>query len=747
MSTPTTAETTLNVALDFLQREWSIIPVGSDKRSLVNWKPYQDRSATPARVREWFENYPDAGIAIVTGEVSKLVVIGVDVRNGGRESFDQLQQQHGRLPQTVTVKTGGGGRHFYFQHPGVSVRPSAGKLGPGLDIRGDGGYVVAPPSRHESGTLYEWKHSPETMTVAPLPEWLLRLIVGDPKPKPEKHSGAIAIVEGQRNPTLTSLAGTMRRRGFGLEAILQALLAENDERCQPPLPAEEVQRIAQSVARYEPEAADPAGEDPGGERYTDMANATRLADEAAGRIAHVEEMKDKWYVYDGVRLNLEAKTALVPYVKAIARRLYGEAAELETEAQRAEEAITKSRGNLSERTLAQKEEEIKEIQKRATKRHMGADRLESRDGCYAAVELAKAEPSVRLKLEALDAHPTWLNTPSGTLDLQTGGVWNHRFEDHVTRVTMAGYNPTATCPRWDAFLAEVIPNEEVRSFMQRSVGLTLTDITSEQCLWFLYGLGRNGKTTFLNAIRAVLGDYAAAVPASTLMVKAHGDDKRNDVARLRGARFVAANEAEDGQQMAEALIKQLTGEDPITVRFLYAEFFEFKPTFKIFLAANHKPAIRGQDIAMWRRIHVVPFTQTIPLDKVDKTLPAALAAEAPGILNWAIAGFKAWQEGGLQPPKEVTEATEAYKDESDPLGEFFDEYTVKDPKRSVLARDIYKSYLAWVESTGVRFPMTQQMLGRQLQARGFTAGRQRPIEGKARVWYGLRLRNEARGGW
>jgi Primase C terminal 1 (PriCT-1)/D5 N terminal like len=270
--------------------------------------------------------------------------------------------------------------------------------------------------------LYEWKHGPETMTVAPLPEWLLRLIVDDPKPKPERHSSANTILEGQRNATLTSLAGTMRRRGFGFEAIFQALLAENDERCQPPLPTEEVERIAQSVARYEPEAADPADEDPGGERYTDMANAARLADAAAGRIAHVEEMKDKWYVYDGGRLNLESKTAVVPYVKAIARRLYGEAADLAEDARRAEESIRSSKGNLSQMALADKEVQVKTIKKCAMERHAGADRLESRDGCYAAIELAKAEPSIRLKIEALDAHPTWLNTPTGTLNLVTGEV-------------------------------------------------------------------------------------------------------------------------------------------------------------------------------------------------------------------------------------------------------------------------------------------------------------------------------------
>jgi putative DNA primase/helicase len=736
----------LEAALDYRDRGWSIIPVGADKRPRLAWKQYQNTRAEIEQLREWFEHAPDTNIAIVTGALSGILVLDVDLKSGGLTSLERLEAQHGRLPETLAVRTGGGGRHFYFKHPGEKIRQSAGKLGPGLDIRGDGGYAVAPPSQHENGRMYEWERTAHAATLQPLPDWLLRLIVSDPKDASSDRRNTTGIMEGRRNETLTSLAGSMRRRAFGYQAILQALLAENQERCQPPLQDEEVERIARSVARYDSVSEDPATDDPGGERYTDMANATRLADEGAGRIAHVEEMKDKWYVYDNGRLSLMAKTAIVPFVKAVARRLYEEAAELNADARRTQQEIAQSLGNLSKAALDTKRAEIEAIKERADRRRVGAMRLESRDGCYAAIELAKAEPRVHVDLKQIDAHPTWLNTPTGTLDLLTGDVWEHRFEDYLTRVTAAAYDPLARCPRWEAFLTDVIPSPEVRSFMQRSVGLTLTDISSEQCLWFLYGLGRNGKTTFLNAIRSVLGDYAAAVPASTLMVKAHGDDKRNDVARLRGARFVAANEAEDGQQMVEALIKQLTGEDPITVRFLYAEFFEFKPTFKIFLAANHKPAIRGQDVAMWRRIHVVPFTETIPLNKVDKSLPAALAAEASGILNWAIAGFKAWQDGGLQPPAEVTQATEEYKDESDPLGEFFDEHTVKDSKRSVLASALYKEYLAWAQSDGIRLPMTQQMLGRQLLARGFKAGRQRQSEGKGRCWYGLGLRYET-GRW
>src|SRR5262249_3591207 len=157
-----------------------------------------------------------------------------------------------------------------------------------------------------------------------------------------------------------------------------------------------------------------------------------------------------------------------------------------------------------------------------------------RDGCYAAIDLAQAEPALRIKMADLDANPMWLNTPSGTIDLTTGELHAHRFTDYLTKITGAAYYPTATCPRWTAFLEEVLPNPEVRAFMQRSFGYALTGSTNEQCIWFLYGLGRNGKTTTINTARRVLGDYAASTQASTLMVKAKGDDKRNDIAVLRG---------------------------------------------------------------------------------------------------------------------------------------------------------------------------------------------------------------------
>jgi putative DNA primase/helicase len=453
--------------------------------------------------------------------------------------------------------------------------------------------------------------------------------------------------------------------------------------------------------------------DAGGERFTDMSNATRIAAEAGERAVHVAETKDRWHLYDGVKLVEEQRTGMIPFVKNAARRLYEEA-----------------------RLAA-----LNGMEKRAALLQSGGDRLESRDGCFAALDLAKAEPSLRVKMADLDAHPLWLNTPTATINLETGETWTPRFNDYLTKVTRAKYDPKATCPRWLAFLKQVIPSPEVRAFMQRTVGYALTDLTTEQCMWFLYGLGRNGKSTFINAVRYMLGDYAASTKASTLMVKAHGDEKRNDIAVLRGARLVSVTETEDGQQMAESLIKEITGQDPVTARRMYAEFFTFTPTFKILLAANHKPGIRGQDLAIWRRIKLVPFAETIPLDQVDKHLPAVLEAEASGILNWAIEGFRAWQRDGLRPPPEVDAATEQYRIESDVLREFFEDRLIIGPSREASAREVFKAYQHWAEANGVNRPLTQQGLGRLLMARGYQPTRYG--KGRERGWAGFSVNGRA----
>ncbi len=435
------------------------------------------------------------------------------------------------------------------------------------------------------------------------------------------------------------------------------------------------------------------------EQFTDSANAERLAMKLQEQAAYAFEMKTNWFIFDGTRLVLRPRQVLYPYIKGIADDLRARA------------------GRAGDKAML-----------------AGARRLGNQIGVDGCIEQAKGIHSLWVDMADLDAHPMWLNTPGETLDLETGESWAPRFEDKLTKLAGAAFDPTATCARFKQFLTEIIPKPEVRAFLQRSVGYSLTDETLERCFWILHGTGRNGKTTLINAIRAVLGDYAMATRATTLMVKKHGDDKRNDVAILRGARFVSATESEEGEHLAAALVKELTGQDPVTARFLYCENFSFLPTFKIWLATNHKPTIRAGDPAIWDRVFLVPFEVRIPEEQVDHTLADQLAREASGILNWAIAGFEEWKAGGLRPPEEVREATDTYREEMDTLRQFFEECVVIEPQARCRAQELFEAYQAWAVRAGLRFPMSKNTFGTMLKERGFTPYKD---GGGTRWWVGL----------
>ena len=249
----------------------------------------------------------------------------------------------------------------------------------------------------------------------------------------------------------------------------------------------------------------------------------------------------------------------------------------------------------------------------------------------------------------------------------------------------------------------------------------------------LHGTGANGKTTFLEVVRTLLGNYAKTADASLLLTK-KSEGVRNDVARLAGARFVSTAETEAGRRLAEALVKQLTGGDTITARFLYSEHFEFKGHFKLFLATNHRPHIRGVDKAIWRRIRLIPFEVTIPDDEQDKALPEKLNAELPGILAWAVQGCLEWQMEGLGIPPEISAATEAYRQESDVVGAFIAERCVQKSGIKTAAGKLYQEYQQWCEQNGEE-SLKQRDFGMQLSERGFKPGR----DGRTRFRLGIGL--------
>jgi putative DNA primase/helicase len=309
---------------------------------------------------------------------------------------------------------------------------------------------------------------------------------------------------------------------------------------------------------------------------------------------------------------------------------------------------------------------------------------------------------------------------NGTLDLRTGQMRQHDRADLLTKEAPVIYDPSATCPTWEAFLTRVMGGDaELIGFLQRAIGYSLTGDTREQVIFLLYGTGANGKSTFLETIRTLLGDdYARQVRTETLTDSNRGTGPTEDLARLKGARFVSARETEEGKRLAEALIKELSGGDTLTARFLYSESFEYRPAFKLFLGANHKPVIRGTDYAIWRRIRLVPFAVTIPPEEQDQNLGAKLAAELPGILTWAVRGCLSWQKNGLGTPAAVTAATAAYRMESDVLSAFLAECCVTNPKGEVQAGPLYTAYKSWCEDNGEKW-MTGQMFGRRLTDRGF----------------------------
>lgn len=311
----------------------------------------------------------------------------------------------------------------------------------------------------------------------------------------------------------------------------------------------------------------------------------------------------------------------------------------------------------------------------------------------------------------------------------------------TTQTTETDYRIDAQAPTWEPFLEQVLPDPEVRGFVQRALGYSMTGVTTEQCMFVCYGSGANGKSTMLETVRHVLGGYAAHCQTDTLMAMAHrGAD--NDLARLRGARFVTCIESAEGRRLDEERIKQLTGGDVVTARFLYAEPFEFRPTFKLWLACNHRPEVSGTDHAIWRRLRLIPFSVQIPEADRDPDLGAKLRDEASGILAWMVRGCLDWQRGGLRPPDAVMAATTEWRGDSDVVAQFVADRCVVMPGMFEAAGALYAGYRAWAQAQGVE-PMTQQRLGRRLTDAGYE--NRRSTGGRSR-WLGIGLAAEPEGG-
>jgi putative DNA primase/helicase len=330
-----------------------------------------------------------------------------------------------------------------------------------------------------------------------------------------------------------------------------------------------------------------------------------------------------------------------------------------------------------------------------------------------------------------------LNVGNGTLNLKSGLLRQFNKADLITKLTPINYDPNATYPRFEKFLSEIMDGdlEKIR-YLQKIVGYCLTGVTYEQVFFIFYGSGENGKTTLINVLLTLLGDYAKNTPITTFLRK-NPNVIPHDVARLQGARFVTADETEEGNRLAEAQMKQLTGGGPVSARHLYSGTFTYEPTYKIVLDVNHLPVIKGTDHAIWRRPRPLPFTVTITPEKKDKTLGEKLKAELRGILRWAVEGALLWQKEGLTPPESVQKMTRDYREDQNILKKFVDDRCEAVHDAATPFSDLYDDFKEWCTDNGETL-LNAKEFGNGLTDLGYKTGR-KAGSGK-RVRIGIKLR-------
>ncbi len=442
---------------------------------------------------------------------------------------------------------------------------------------------------------------------------------------------------------------------------------------------------------------------------TDMGNAQRLVKRFGADLRYCTTLKS-WLVWNGVRWREDATGEVYRLAKKTVRMIGVEASE------------------------ADSDDEAKALLKWALT-------SESKKQIDAMVGLAWNEPGIPVENCDLDRDPWLLNVENGTIDLKTGELRPHRKEDLITRLAPVRFDPKADCPRWHKVLHRIFKgDDDLIRFVQRAAGYALTGDVGEHCLFFLYGTGRNGKGTFIETLLALMGDYATALVARRLTVN-RTDDHPTEIADLAGRRLVSTSEVDKGRQLAEAFVKYITGGDLIKARRLYRDEITFKPTHKLFLAANHKPEIKGTDEGIWSRIMLVPFTVFIPPPERVRNLSEILVTEeGPGILAWAVNGCLSWQADGLKPPEKVRAATKSYRDSQDVLGGFFEEHCILDPDHpndvKVKSGAIYARYTAWC-ADAKETPLSLRAFGETITERGI----QKSDRTKTGIYYlGIGLR-------
>lgn len=681
-------------------------------------------------VNEWFRHRPQLNYGIATGARSGIFVIDVD-GTAGRHSLNRLIVRYGCIPKTMRVNTPHG-QHIYFKMPNFSIHNSAGSIASGIDIRGDGGYVVGPGSRTPDGSYgFMPRRALEDVKIAAAPPWLLKLIGKTParvesatvtmsKLSADQRARASRYAEAarkseldrlqkapihQRNNTLNICAFKLGRyvasgllgratvtrelarvaKAIGLDEGEISATIESGLRAGVKNPARFpfLSATSGNVGMEPPRTSDGRlAKEISQFGENDIANAERFVRRFGHRVIYNANLG--WMVYDGKRYRPDGHLSCVELGKAAVMKIEDELPFLPDEPAR-------------------------------SRRAKFAEQSKSKGAIDRMLDLAKGR--LLVSDASLDADPWLLNTETFTINLRTGEDQPHDARDLLTKIAPVAAKPDATCPQFEKFIARVTAgNHELAVYIRKAIGYTLTGITSQRVLFFVYGKGGdNGKSTLVNTIREMLGDYGRHTPTETLLTKNYDNAIPADLARLEGARMVTAIKSNVNRQLDEAKIKAMTGGEPITARHLYKNFTEFTPQFKLWFVANDRPRVRATDDAIWHRIRVIPMSVKIPPDEVDPDLPRKLKAEWPGILNWAIRGALKWQREGLEEPTSVKEASARWREAVDHVRRFVTEMLVTGCGHDnvIPAGEMHSAFVQWCARQGEE-PMSAAALKAKL---------------------------------
>ena len=773
MNMQDTFPTVAAAALEYAARGWHVFPAPPGKKqSYEGAKDHDGRrwGATddPALVGALFAKHPNANVGIATQE-SGLVVLDLDRKNDVDGILWLMEQikVHGDLPYTVEANSPSGGWHVYFRYPEeFDPKTCEGEIAPGVDVRGHGGMVLAAPSiKPGANRPYQWKNPPGFFEVATAPKWILDLLPrrkklseqATPDARVQIDTGGatawadkalqdelaklLAAPEGKRNGTLNSAAfnlaqivaggglaeDTVKARlraagaGIGLEpgeiaATIESGFQAGAQSPRGPRERATGARAATADGEHRPNTPDELD-------LSQDALASDMGARGWDQDARHVASWGTWLFWTGSHWQTDDRLDHMTRTRAFLRQRAEEVAHW---AERRGRGLIEADAKKGEQDAAKLEAWAKDQSR--TLRHKNT---------VAAIEsLARSNPASVAAPDDFDADRLLLGTPGGTVDLRTGRLRVALRADMVTKQTrVAPAAPGAVAHRWLQFLSEIFDgDQEIIAFMQRAAGYALTGMTNEHKLLFLYGTGRNGKSVFLNTLFDIWGDYARRAASATFL-NSQTERHPTDLAGLQGARLVAGSELPKGKTWDESVIKDLTGGDTMTARFMRGDYFDFDPQMTLMIAGNNQPSFRGVDEAIRARVVLVPFTVTIPPERRDKSLPDKLKAEAPAILRWAIDGALQWQAQGLNVPATVAAASSDYFDDEDIVGQFLADETLAEVGAFINSADLHRRYSQWAEGQGLG-AWTQRTVIKEIRSRGFTDGKNNGQRGLR----GLRLK-------